>query len=84
MPTDGPILPGTLFYPSPFPDCGLCGKGEGVVGHHKDLNHRNNSEENRQRLCRKCHEELHNAIAQVRRLFRRSFRISRQAGRAYR
>lgn len=83
MPLTGSILPGTLFFPPPFPDCELCGRGEGVIGHHKNLNHADNREENRQRLCRKCHEELHNAIGRVRRLFRRSYRISKQAGRAY-
>ncbi len=83
LPQALPSPSGTLYYPKPFPTCELCGEREGAVGHHRNLDHSDNREENRQRLCTECHQSLHNAIAQVRKLFRRSYRISRRSGRSY-
>jgi hypothetical protein len=37
--------------------CECCGFTEGLQTHHIDGNHQNNSRDNRQRLCSRCHDQ---------------------------
>lgn len=39
--------------------CSHCGKPNARDIHHKDGNHRNNSPDNLERICRSCHNRLH-------------------------
>ena len=39
--------------------CEICGKSSAKDAHHRDGDHRNNSPENLQRVCRGCHTKLH-------------------------
>lgn len=42
--------------------CELCNSGERLHIHHKDLDKSNNTQENAQVLCQKCHTRLHKRI----------------------
>jgi len=43
----------------PNGSCGHCGKPNAKDVHHKDGNHRNNTAENLERICRSCHTQAH-------------------------
>lgn len=40
-------------------ECERCGSDENLLVHHKDRNRRNNSLDNLEKLCKRCHQEEH-------------------------